>query len=91
MSYLKSLLIFLSNKKGFAGLRTCPVRRLKRFLLCSAVVVGIFLMLILKERFCVQAGPGFLPGNLGPEYFGRIFPPALRPRCLFLSADHGAG
>lgn len=59
--------------------------------MCSPVVVGIFLLLILKGRFGAQTGLGFLPGNLGREYLGRIFPPALRACCLFSPADHGAG
>lgn len=53
--------------KGFADLKAYPDRMLKVFLLCAAVLVGIFLLLILKERFCTQAGLAFLPRNLGPE------------------------
>lgn len=85
-------------------MKTCTDRMQKVFLLYSTVVVGILLLLTLKERVLC---PGIVPGGLGflppavprgsgawiPQAFQavRIFPPALTLGCMFSSADQRAG
>lgn len=88
-------------------MQTCTDKMQKVFLLYSTVVVGILLVLTLKESFLC---PGIVPGGLGfllaavpggfvvpkkpPQAFQavRVFPRALTLTCMFSSsADHRAG